>query len=55
MSFECKYYLNGHCELRGRKCDPGERGCILNSTPYKMIGQEEKDDMDSHNNKKEPV
>lgn len=37
MSFECKYYLNGHCELRNKKCVPGEKGCVLNAAGAKFI------------------
>lgn len=37
MSFECKYYLNGHCELLDKKCDPGQKGCVLNAAGAKFI------------------
>lgn len=37
MSFECKYYLNGHCVLRNKKCVPGDKGCVLNAAGAKFI------------------
>ncbi len=29
MSFECRYYRNGDCELLNRKCSPFQKGCVL--------------------------
>jgi hypothetical protein len=40
MSFECRYYLNGWCELRSEKCKPGAKGCVLVKAGAIFIGEE---------------
>lgn len=41
MSFECKYYLNGHCELLSKECSPGQKGCVLGGGRVFFIGEDE--------------
>ena len=44
MSFECKYYNNGKCELLEKSCIPGQKGCILTKAKVFFIGEKEKND-----------
>lgn len=44
MSFDCKYYNKGHCELMNKECKPGQKGCVLFSAGVKFIGQDEEKD-----------
>jgi hypothetical protein len=27
--WQCRYLVEGRCELRRKGCDPGDKGCIL--------------------------
>lgn len=51
MSFECKYALNGHCELRGKECVPGDKGCVLIKAKARFIDFGKKDDAGKENKK----
>ncbi|NPV01758.1 MAG: hypothetical protein HPY53_10300 [Brevinematales bacterium] len=37
MSFECLYKNNDKCELRKKECIPGEKGCILHKSGYRIM------------------
>ena len=40
MSFECKHYLNGHCELLEKECRPLQKGCVLVKAGAYFVGEE---------------
>lgn len=44
MSFECKYYNKGKCELMNKDCKPGQKGCVLNNAGIRFIGQDDTKD-----------
>lgn len=50
MSFECRHYLNGWCELRKLECVPGAKGCVLVKAGVYFIGEKPEKEKD----KKEP-